>query len=231
MYTYYSSSLNRVRELTQAEADALNAAGGDWAIVPAPPPYDPATHTQPQFSAGVWVEVPKTAEELAADADASAMTAEREQIKQVYQDLRNGTGTTAQRFARVERVCAHLIKHLFAVLVMVLFLALPAAAQTTVKTYPRVVRIAFTWDEPVDRASITGYRIYRKALPTDTTWTQIAEFPIPATNRYVLPVNPGPGVYMMTAYGLPGESEPSDPVIIPDLPGKLKVRIVFELEP
>ena len=55
-----------------------------------------------------WAVVPLTAAEL-EDADAATQLT---QIQAVLADLRNGTGTTAQRLQRVERVCAQLIKRL-----------------------------------------------------------------------------------------------------------------------
>lgn len=46
----------------------------------------------------------------AAELDDNADTTEAEQLRQVYTALKNGTGTTAVRQARVERVCAFLLK-------------------------------------------------------------------------------------------------------------------------
>jgi hypothetical protein len=230
MYTYYSATQNRVRELTQEEAATLNAAGGDWAMVPAPPPYDPATHNQPQFSNGAWVEAPKTAEELDALADSAAMAAEREQLRQVYQDLRNGVGTTAQRFARVEKVCAHLIKHLFAVIALVVFLTLPASAQSA------SMSVKITWDAPsATEPAPTGYALYRKGgTAAAPTWTLVRRYTvatlIPA--RTIDVTLDGAGTYALTAYNAGGESDRSDEVVIPGKPGKpIGVRIQIEFTP
>lgn len=56
-----------------------------------------------------WVVRDKTPDELAVDADA----AELEQIKAAYLALKNGTGTSAERLARAERVLARVLKHLW----------------------------------------------------------------------------------------------------------------------
>lgn len=57
-----------------------------------------------------WKIVPLTAEELAKKAEESARQTDISQIKAIYTALKNGTGTTAERMARVEKVLARLIK-------------------------------------------------------------------------------------------------------------------------
>ena len=57
-----------------------------------------------------YVVVTKTAEEQAAYTQGEADETERRQLKTVYQALKDGTGTTAVRLQRVERVCARLLR-------------------------------------------------------------------------------------------------------------------------
>jgi hypothetical protein len=54
--------------------------------------------------------VAMTTAEQTAYQQGLADETERQQIKSIYQDLKNGTGTTAARLARVEKVCAWLLR-------------------------------------------------------------------------------------------------------------------------
>lgn len=54
----------------------------------------------------------KTQAELAAEQAMKDNETERQTIKAFIDALKAGTGTTAERFKRVERVCAYLLKHL-----------------------------------------------------------------------------------------------------------------------
>lgn len=56
------------------------------------------------------VVAPMTADEIAAYQRRQADAAELEQLRLVYNDLKNGVGTAAERIQRVERVCAWLLK-------------------------------------------------------------------------------------------------------------------------
>lgn len=61
-------------------------------------------------------ELERDAEEQASEADVlkrQADRAELEQIKAVHQDLKNGTGSNAQRLNRVERVLARILKDMY----------------------------------------------------------------------------------------------------------------------
>jgi hypothetical protein len=58
-----------------------------------------------------WTQV--QADRAAAAADRTADDAETATLKQMIADLKAGTGTTAQRMARCERVLAHVLKRLF----------------------------------------------------------------------------------------------------------------------
>lgn len=60
-----------------------------------------------------WQVVEKTAEQLAADAFRATQGATLEQARLVYGALKAGTGTAAERLARVERVCAYYLRELF----------------------------------------------------------------------------------------------------------------------
>ena len=61
-----------------------------------------------------WVIVQKTAEELAAEQEAAARATEYQNLRAVVEALRNGTGTAAERLARVERVSVRLLMDAFA---------------------------------------------------------------------------------------------------------------------
>lgn len=58
-----------------------------------------------------WVIVAKTAEEQAAYAEAQADEVTRQQIKAVYQDLKNGVGTNIERLQRIEKATAWLLRN------------------------------------------------------------------------------------------------------------------------
>lgn len=117
MAKYYNLITFEVRDIPQEIIDQWTATNNPkldgYALVPSAPAYDPATQ-KIAFVNGAWVTTNKTAGEIAAEADAAATAAETQQLKQIVQALKNGTGTSAERLARVERVCAHLIKTLFA---------------------------------------------------------------------------------------------------------------------
>lgn len=219
MNTYFSPTLKKVRELTNAQLTELNAAGGDWTPVPAPPAYAPATQNPPQFSldAGTWVTSAKTAEELAAFAEQQEQEAERAQIRSVIGDLKAGTGTAAQRMTRLERVCVFLLRNAFILLLTAGF----AMAGITVVT---TVDAPLATDPPV-----VGYVMYRRtgtlAAPI---WTKVKTFP--TNDRRFDITELGPGNYAVAAYNAGGESDKSNEVVIPGVPGKpigLKVTIEF----
>lgn len=86
----------------------------DYVQIPSAPEFNPATHNPPKFVNGVFVPQPKTADELAAIAAAAADAEETRQLKLVVAALKAGTGTAGERITRLERVCVHLIKTLFA---------------------------------------------------------------------------------------------------------------------
>jgi hypothetical protein len=60
-----------------------------------------------------WVLENKTEEQLAAEKFQFDRNADLEQIKLVYQALRSGTGTAAERLTRCERVLARFVKDAF----------------------------------------------------------------------------------------------------------------------
>lgn len=83
------------------------------------PPFDPATEKlvrefvddDAAFTRTFrQVVAPMTAEEIAAYQRRQADAAELEQLRAVYQALKDGTGTSAERLRRVERVCAWLLE-------------------------------------------------------------------------------------------------------------------------
>lgn len=57
-----------------------------------------------------WILVDKTAAELAAETEAAERIADVTQIMTVLTNLKNGTGTSAERLARLERVVFRLAK-------------------------------------------------------------------------------------------------------------------------
>lgn len=60
-----------------------------------------------------WKVVALTSAELAERQARAADAQDRQQIKAIVTDLQNGTGTTAQRLARVERALVRLIKDVY----------------------------------------------------------------------------------------------------------------------
>ena len=117
-YRVSTSTLER-HNIRWPRADGGEIVGLDPDIVPlleveaAQPAYDAATQKLQRTAAVVdvaanththgWEVVSRTADEIAEDT-------ERDQIKAVYTALLNGTGTSAERITRVERVAAHLLK-------------------------------------------------------------------------------------------------------------------------
>lgn len=110
-------------------ADGMAIAGAPQTVVPllhvatAQPSYDAATHKL-QATAEVvdvvantlttnWQVVALSAAELATIADQSETNAATVAAKAAYQDLIAGTGTTAQRLTRCERVLARILRHTF----------------------------------------------------------------------------------------------------------------------
>lgn len=85
-------------------------------VVDALPAFDPATEKAVEGTPVVgadsvrktWVVVSLSAEELAVLADGVSY----QQVKNIYQDLRNGVGTQVQRAERLERVVAWLVKRI-----------------------------------------------------------------------------------------------------------------------
>lgn len=57
-----------------------------------------------------FVKQPLTAEEIALKAEADAAEVTRLQIKAVYLDLKNGTGTAGERLVRIEKALAWLLR-------------------------------------------------------------------------------------------------------------------------
>ena len=57
-----------------------------------------------------WVLVDKSAEEIAAEAEQAARTVDLAQIRSVITAMRDGTGTSAVRIARLEAVVVRLAK-------------------------------------------------------------------------------------------------------------------------
>lgn len=82
-------------------------------VIDADPAYDAATQKVIDGTPVVevaQVRIPRVAVALTtAELAAIASTAERSVLLGVIQDLRNGTGTTAQRFQRTEKVCAWIL--------------------------------------------------------------------------------------------------------------------------
>lgn len=113
MATYYSQTTYKVRNITPQQIQEWQSLGDprgtDFIPIPPPPPYNPPTQNPPIFENGVWVEVAKTAEEIAEFQKKQELESERVLLKTVISALKNGTGTSAERMARVERVCAFLL--------------------------------------------------------------------------------------------------------------------------
>jgi len=92
----------------------------DWRVVNilATPAIDPATEKigpwnyviNPSDVDAQRTVVAKTQQEQNDYAQGQADAAERAIVKALYQALKNGTGTTTQRLARVERVAARLLR-------------------------------------------------------------------------------------------------------------------------
>lgn len=127
MYFYIINSTTR--EVVRESRTPFNI---DPAIQPPPPflqlrrvvdetqpPFDPATEKlvrefvdDDAAATRTFRQVvaPMTAEEIAAYQRRQADAAELDQLRAVYDDLKNGVGTATQRQVRVERVCAWLLK-------------------------------------------------------------------------------------------------------------------------
>lgn len=114
MSAFYNIETNEIVDIDPAvyskwQADR-NPKAARFAPLPAKPAYNPATQKPPVFQNGAWAVPSKSAEELAAEADAAAATEETRQIRLIVAALKAGTGTAAERLARLERAVAHLIK-------------------------------------------------------------------------------------------------------------------------
>jgi hypothetical protein len=104
----------------QATFDRMVSDGAivaaDWMECPPVPVYDPATQAAPYWASGAWQVRALNAEEIAVRAataqEANDLESERAQIAAVLNDLKNGTGTTAQRLTRCERAIVFLFKRL-----------------------------------------------------------------------------------------------------------------------
>lgn len=126
VYNTDTSTILR-RSMKWPRADGQEIVGAPANIVPLlevtapkPAPSDPATlkviaddpvvDVPGNTLTQAWQEVAMSQEEQDIYAEAQANAAELELVKSVYQALKNGTGTDAQRLTRVERVLAFLIK-------------------------------------------------------------------------------------------------------------------------
>ena len=117
------------RELLRASATPFNA---DATVQPPLPVFQlrrVINDTQPAFNAAThklirtsvdddnaatrtfrYEAIPLTQAELDAKAQAAADEAERQVLRAAYLDLKNGTGTQAERLRRVERAAAWLLR-------------------------------------------------------------------------------------------------------------------------
>lgn len=59
----------------------------------------------------IWEVAPLSQEEINAYAKRQTDAETLEQLRAVYQDLKNGAGTSSVRIARLEKICAYLLRH------------------------------------------------------------------------------------------------------------------------
>lgn len=113
MYLHHPSELH-LGLRNEAIAERITVLQGKGWLETVKPAHDAVTQHAPEWdkATGQWVVRDKTAEELAAEQAAKDDTTEKQTIKAYIAALQAGTGTTAERFKRVERVCAYLLKHL-----------------------------------------------------------------------------------------------------------------------
>lgn len=122
MTIYYRTTDGALRDLTAEQyaalADSKKATLRLWIVDAKPTP----SATQVLVDGGIvvgdteahqtWTLRDKTQAELDADAAAAARATDIEQIKAVLTALKNGTGTSAERLTRLERVVFRLAKDL-----------------------------------------------------------------------------------------------------------------------
>lgn len=92
------------------------------------------------------------------------------------------------------------------------------------------LRVILTCDAPAAGEQVTGYVLYTRATAT-APWTRVQTFDT-TDRRFPIP-QPivGGSQYALTAYNAAGESDPSDPVIMPGRAGKpLNTRVTIEFQ-
>lgn len=80
-----------------------------WQDAPKPT-YNAATQHAPEWVNGSWVVRDLTQAELDANTQAAADKSERQQVKALMADIKAGTGTNAERLARIEKAVHRLLK-------------------------------------------------------------------------------------------------------------------------
>lgn len=120
MTTYYRVTDGRVLELDPAFVAQLAPSKRDTLRLYSVDPQPVPTATQYVATGPVvvdattarktWLLVEKAAEQLDGEAFLALQLAQLELARQVYTALKTGAGTSAERLARVERVCAHYVR-------------------------------------------------------------------------------------------------------------------------
>jgi hypothetical protein len=222
---YVHKTESRTFETTQATFDRMVKEGAivvdQWLEAPERPAYDPSIQNAPVWVKGAWLVQALTPEELLARSDQAAVSSEQEQerakIRDLVADLKAGNGTVAQRASRLERACVFLLRN---ALILLLTASFAVAGITVVTT----VDAPLPTDPPV-----VGYIMYRRTgTLTAPIWTKVKTFP--TNDRRFDITELGPGNYAVAAYNTGGESDKSNEVVIPGVPGKplgLKVTIEF----
>ena len=116
------------------------------------------------------------------------------------------------------------MKSLFLFLVLLAFAAAPPAAAA-----PPVIKL--TWNAPAEsEPQPTGYNLWRQHTNgTAVAYTLVRRYD--STERLLDITTDGPGTYALSAFNEVGESDVSEPVVIPRRPGvPLGVRVVIELQ-
>ena len=100
MSNYFHAPTNETRDFDDDWFAAAVAVGNPkvagWTIRPAAPSHSSTQHP-PQWVNGAWVVRDKTAEELAAEAAATADTTERQLVRAMIAKLQAGTATAAEQ--------------------------------------------------------------------------------------------------------------------------------------